>query len=272
MTESLLDMLLAALPPLLALTIGVGALMLADRLLLRRKAVLGEGERLPRQMAMLVLTGLVVIVVVLTLPVSESTRGQLLALVGLVLTAMIALSSTTFVANAMAGLMLRSVRSFQPGDFIRIADHFGRVTERGLFHTEIQTEDRDLTTLPNLFLVSQPVSVVRASGTIVSATVSLGYDVATATVEPLLVTAAKAASLEDPFVHVMDVGDHSITYRIAGFLKDVKRLLSVRSDLRRQMIETLHGAGIEIVSPTFMNQRQLPPGPEGAARPDGVIA
>ena len=38
---------------------------------------------------------------------------------------------------------------------------FGRVTERGLFHTEIQTEDRDLVTLPNLYLVTNPVKVVR---------------------------------------------------------------------------------------------------------------
>ena len=57
MTKSLLDMLLAALPPFLALTIGVAALILADRFLLRRKALFGEGERLPRQMAMLALTG-----------------------------------------------------------------------------------------------------------------------------------------------------------------------------------------------------------------------
>jgi len=39
-----------------------------------------------------------------------------------------------------------------------VGDYFGRVTERGLFHVEIQTEDRDLATLPNMFLVSQPRS------------------------------------------------------------------------------------------------------------------
>ena len=51
------------------------------------------------------------------------------------------------------------------GDFISAGDQFGRVTERGLFHTEIQTETRDLTTVPNLFLVTHPVTTVRSSGT-----------------------------------------------------------------------------------------------------------
>jgi D-mannonate dehydratase len=40
-------------------------------------------------------------------------------------------------------------------------------------------------------------------------------------------------------------------------LSEPRRLLSARSDLRKAMLDQLHGAGIEIVSPTFMNQRQL---------------
>ena len=80
---------------------------------------------------------------------TDSTRGQIITLMGLVITGVIALSSTSFVANIMAGLMLQVVKSFKPGDFVRVGEYFGRVTERGLFHVEIQTEDRDLTTLPN---------------------------------------------------------------------------------------------------------------------------
>ena len=63
----------------------------------------------------------------------------MLGLLGLVLTGIIGLSSTSFVSNAMAGLMLRSVGSFRSGDFIEVQGNFGRVSARGLFHTEIQT-------------------------------------------------------------------------------------------------------------------------------------
>jgi hypothetical protein len=40
----------------------------------------------------------------------------------------------------------------------------------------------------------------------------------------------------------------------------VKYLISAESKLRENMLDALHGAGIEIVSPTFMNQRQLSTG------------
>ncbi len=177
-----------------------------------------------------------------------------------VFTAIIALSSTTFVSNAMAGLMLRSLGNFHAGDFVLVGEHFGRVTERGLLHTEIQTEDRDLVTVPNLFLITQPVRVVRGSGTIVSCELSLGYDVPRERLTALLQEAARSAELEEPFVLVTDLGDFAVTYRVAGFLADVRRLVTARSALRAAVLDTLHGAGVEIVSPTFMNQRQLEPG------------
>jgi hypothetical protein len=169
--------------------------------------------------------------------------------------AAIALSSTTFLGNMMAGVLLRVVRSFRPGDFIRVEGHFGRVSEQGLLHTEIQTEDRDLVTLPNLFLVTHPVRVIRASGTVVSADVSLGYDVSHRRVQTALLKAAAAAGLAEPFVQIIELGDFSIAYRVAGILTEVKQLLTVRSRLRAAVLDHLHGADIEIVSPRFQNQR-----------------
>ena len=87
--------------------------------------------------------------VLLTLPSGGLDKQTILGVLGLALTAVIAMSASTIVANAMSGLMLHSVGNFRPGDSVRVSGHFGRVTERGLFHTELQTEDGDLTTLPN---------------------------------------------------------------------------------------------------------------------------
>lgn len=248
----------AYLPVLITMVAAAGILWLANWWLLRRRPDLGAEARLPRQLLMLGLAAAALLAILLLIPMSENTRGQILSLVGIVLTGVIALSSTSFIANIMAGLMLRVVRSFRPGDFIGIAEKFGRVTERGLFHTEIQTEDRDLTTFPNFYLATHPVTVVRSSGTIVSASLSLGYDIPRIRVEELLKTAAEEAGLHEPFVHITALNDFSIAYRIAGFLPDVKHLLTVRSDLRKRIIDVLHADGVEIVSPAFMNQRLLP--------------
>ena len=143
--------------------------------------------------------------IIISLPLPDpSDRASLLQFVGILLSAAIALASTTLLGNAMAGLMLRAVRNFKAGDFIQVEGHFGRITERRLVHTEIQTEDRDLTTIPNLFLVTHPVKVIRASGTVISANVSLGYEVPRAHVQELMLQAAAKAGLSKGFVQVKD--------------------------------------------------------------------
>ncbi len=107
---------------LLVIATVLVAIWAANWVLLRRTRDLGEERRFPRRIAMLLITVLGIVIILLALPVAEGTRTQLVTLVGLITTAAIALASTTFVANAMAGFMLRTERSFRPGDFVRVAD------------------------------------------------------------------------------------------------------------------------------------------------------
>lgn len=251
-----IDLIIDWLLPAVA-TIVVAGIVLWS---LRRVIADEPSTRVVRQLVSVAVIVFANIALVLALPLDDSTTGQLLSLFGLVVTAIIALSSTTFVSNAMAGFMLRSVGSFHPGDFIRVGENFGRVTEKGLLHTEIQSEDRDLITLPNLYLMTQPVRVIRTSGTLISAEVTLGYDVHRHRVRDLLKAAAAAAELAEPFVQILELGDHAVRYRVYGFLEDVGNLVTKRTELRAQMLDHLHGDGVEIVSPAFMNQRQLQPG------------
>ncbi|MEM9418422.1 MAG: mechanosensitive ion channel family protein [Planctomycetota bacterium] len=258
MAQKLLDLIPAALPFTLTLLAIALTIWFTWWVLLRRVPLLGYEARRSRQLILLGVIAVCVVLTIIALPAPVSTREQLLQLVGLVTTAVVGLSSTTFVAHALAGFMLRSTKSFHVGDFIKIGDHFGRVTERGLIHTEIQTEDRDLTTLPNLHLITHPYTVVRASGTIVSAEVGLGYGVHHAVIEPLLLSAARQIDLGDPFVRVMALNDFSVTYRVSGLLKDPQQLLTTRSRLHSAVLDTLHGNEIEIMSPNFMVQRPQP--------------
>lgn len=241
-------------------TCGIGIVVVAgaDRVLQHRHKARKETHAgILAPLMTFSLVGITLVAVTLTLPIGEAARGQLLGLLGLLVTAAVALSSTTVLGNAMAGIMLRAIRAFRPGDFVRVGEHVGRVSDQGILHTEIQTEDRDLTTLPNLYLVTHPLRVMRSSGTVVSATISLGYDIAHQEIEKHLLVAADRAGLSDPFVQVLELGDDAITYRTAGFLTDIKQLLSTRSNLRKAMLDTLHEAKIEIVSPRFLNLRSI---------------
>ena len=228
----------------------------------------GSRERnLTRQFIVLTVIVIGFVTAIMVTPMSGESRRAVLSLISIGLTAVVAMSSTTIVSNFMAGLMLRLVRSYHPGDFIRVNNLFGRVTALGILHTEIQTETRDLATIPNSLLVSTPFTVVRSSGTIVSTDLSLGYDISHSIVEELLVDAAEKAGLEKPFVLVTELGNYAVGYRVSGFLADVKGLVTARSTLRIAALDTLNAAGIEIVSPTFMNQRQLEKGDRFLSRP-----
>ena len=211
----------------------------------------------------LILIGLVlagIVLATLLMPIGDEMRGQLLGFFGILASATIALSSTTLVGNAMAGIMLQWLRNWHVGDYIQVGDHFGRISVMDLLHIEIQTEDRDLTTLPNLYVVTNPVTVLRNSGTILHVEVSLGYDVPRKKVEAALIDAAeRTESLETPFVQIVSLGDFSVVYRVSGLLTDVTKLIGTRRRLRANTMDALHDAGIEIVSPNYMNTRTLHP-------------
>ncbi len=255
------------LPALGALALTILAII-ALRWFLTRNKVGDQAEvHFRGQLGTIGLALLGLLAIIFLLP-EGSDSDLAFSVFGLIVTGALAISSQSIIANAMAGLMLRSVSSFKPGDFIEVANHMGRVTERDLFHTEIQTADRDLITLPNAIMVNQPVRVVRASGTIVSATASIGYDVSRHILEDLFVTAAETAGLEEPFVQVLELGDYSVNYRIAGFLGDPRKLLATRSKLRGAILDTLGQAGIEIMSPMYLARREasndpLLPGDDG---------
>ena len=229
-------------------------LWIAHMLLIARQTNLGSEKLFPRLLTMMGLTLFGMVIIVLAIPVESDTRNQIIGLIGLVISAVFVFSSGNIFANLMAGILLRVTSPFRVGDFIQVNEHFGRVAERGLFDTEVQSESRELILIPNTILVTHPVAAVRNSGAIVSTSLSLAYDLNHNQIRPLLLEAATAIGLKEPFVHIQALGDFSISYRISGVLTEVKELITARSNLRIAVLDILHREHIEIVSP---GQRQL---------------
>ncbi len=244
------------LPTVFTILVVIG-IYYAVKLLLSRQAKGQSDKSLVKSITLFVIALTGIIAILLAIPMPESVKGQVTSLIGIVISAVLALSSATFIGNALAGIMLRAINNYKTGDFIKVNEVFGRVTERGLFHTEVQTETRDLMTLPNMFLATNPVRVTRASGTFIEGVVSLGYDVNQNKIKEALILAAKNADLEDPFVRVTELGDFSVVYKVYGLLKGSKTIISAQSRLNSALLDSLHEAGIEIVSPGFMYQKQI---------------
>jgi len=202
--------------------------------------------------ALIIFIGLLVFI--LSFPIDKTLKGQILSFLAIVVSAGIALSSTTVLGNLIAGIMNNSMNRFRNGDLIKIGDLQGRVTKKSIFHTEIQLEDSNFITIPNLYIATNPVKLTRKTDTVISTSVSLGYNISRFAIEESLKEAAILTGLTDPYVYITKLGDYSVSYKIHGFLEDSSKYFSTNSLLNANVMDVLHKRKIEIVSPTFMNQ------------------
>ncbi len=198
-----------------------------------------------------------VLAFILTMPIDNALKGQIISFLAIIISAGIALSSTTVLGNLIAGIMNNTMNRFRNGDLIKIGDFHGRVTKKSIFHTEIQLEDSNFITIPNLYIATIPVKLTRKSDTVISTSVSLGYDTSRIKIEESLKEAAILTGLTDPYVYITLLGDYSVTYKVHGFLEDSSKYFSTNSLLNGKVMDVLHENKIEIVSPTFMNQRSV---------------
>lgn len=254
--EQIVDIIKSLLQPGSVLLIVILLLIFNSWIFNRFKSVKSDANIAKRSVSFfLVLLG--ALSFILVLPIEKSLKGQILSFFGIIISAGIALSSTTVLGNLIAGLMNNSMKRFRNGDLISLDQMQGRVTKKSIFHTEIQLEDSNFMTIPNLYIATHPVKLTRKTNTVISTTVSLGYDVPRGKIEDALKEAASATGLNDPYVYITELGDYSVVYKIHGFLEDASKYFSTTSSLNGNVMDVLHGRGIEIVSPRFVNQRRV---------------
>lgn len=251
----MIDDMISALGTVITV-IGTVVLVVIGRWLLDKYIADKRVLSYQRQLFTLAASLLGFVIAIAVLPISDTVRAQVLSLFGILLSVVVAFSSTSLVGNAMAGVMLRSMRGFRPGHFVRFDDVLGRVTGISLYHTEIQLVTRDLVAVPNSVLAQKAVHVTRQAGTFVNTSVSIGYDEPHGNVEAALKRAAENCDLTEVFVIVEELMDHAIAYRVYGLLEDASQLMTKASQLNRAVLNSLHQEDMEIASPGLVNQRR----------------
>jgi hypothetical protein len=230
----------------IAVLVGCGALLYLLHRYLLASSGNQPGRKYFRQLIMLCMYPLTAVVAIFLMPLSYELQVQLLGYLGILLGATIALSSIAIVGNVIAGLMLKALRNYQHGECIQVGELFGQITNMDLLQIEIRTDAGDLIALPNLFLVSNPVQRMPASGTILHVEISIGYDVPRQQVEAALLAAAKATGLEQPFVEIARLGDALVCYRVAGRLRTIERRTATLGQLRANVLDELHASAIDM--------------------------
>ncbi len=188
---------------------------------------------------------------------SEAFKGMSL-LLGL----MITIGGSSVFGQAASGLVLMYSRTIRVGEYVRIDQHEGTVTELGMFTTRIRTGLGEELTLPNslvLGLVTKNYSrAVKGQGFVLDTTVTIGYDTPWRQVEALLVEAARRTQgvLNEPSPRVFHTA-------LSDFYPEYRLVCQAVPDLplpRAQVLSTLHANiqdvfneyGVQIMSPHYL--------------------
>ncbi|WP_243055222.1 mechanosensitive ion channel family protein [Pseudomonas sp. BP01] len=199
---------------------------------------------------------------------TEAFKG-LSVLIGL----MISLGASSVVGQAAAGLILTYTRTLRPGEFVRIGEHEGTVTEVGMFTTSIRTGLGEVLTLPNSMITGSVTKnysrVVQGQGYVVDTTVTIGYDTPWRQVEAMLLEAARRTPgvVEAPAPQVFQtaLSDFYPEYRL------VAQAVPSEPRPRAELLTVLHANiqdvfneyGVQIMSPHYLadpeQEKRVPP-------------
>lgn len=192
---------------------------------------------------------------------TEAFKG-LSVLVGL----MISLGASSVIGQAASGLILTYSRTLRVGEFVRIGDNEGTVTEVGVFNTTIRTGLGEVLTLPNSMITGSVTRnysrIVQGQGYVVDTVVTIGYDTPWRQVEAMLIEAARRTDgiLETPAPQVFQtaLSDFYPEYRlVAQAIPSEPRpralLLSV---LHANIQDVFNEYGVQIMSPHYLGDPQ----------------
>ncbi len=185
-------------------------------------------------------------------------QQDFLRLIGLVVGGIVAFSSTTLIANLVAGATLHITKPFSPGEIIQVNDVLGKVISMGAVYTEIYAFDKTTRNVPNAKVLGDGVTNFDESGFRVQVEVTLGYDLNRVEVENTLIKAAKLLHLDDVFVAITALKDHAIAYQLNATCHDPEAFIFIESRLRKTVLDECAIAKIDIRSPQLIFHNPLP--------------
>lgn len=194
---------------------------------------------------------------------SDAFKG-LSVLVGL----MFSLGGASTIGQAASGLILTYAKTFKVGEYVRIGEQEGTVTDVGAFQTRLRTGMGVEVVMPNGAVIGSVIHnysrVVTGAGFVVDATVTIGYDAPWRQVHALLEQAAAATegvlATPKPQVFQTALSDFYVEYRLVCVANaDLPRpRAEVMSALNANIQDAFHGAGVQIMSPHYFGDPASP--------------
>jgi small-conductance mechanosensitive channel len=194
---------------------------------------------------------------------SEAFKGASV-LIGL----MVTLGGSSLFGQAASGLILLYSRTLRLGEFVRVGEHEGTVTELGVFTTRLATGRGEDVTLPNAWVLatvtknySRPAG---GSGFVLRAKVTIGYDTAWRQVEGMLLEAARATpgigGEPTPRVFQTALSDFYVEYELIcrATQTSAEDRAQAGAMLNANVIDTFNRYGVQIMSPHYFTDPARP--------------
>jgi small-conductance mechanosensitive channel len=194
---------------------------------------------------------------------TEAFKG-LSVLVGL----MISLGASNLVGQAASGLILTYGRVFRRGEYVRIADQEGTVTEVGMFATRIRTGLGEEVTISNTTILGSTTKnysrAVQGEGYVLDTTVTIGYDTPWRQVHAMLQEAAARTegvlATPAPQVFQTALSDWYPVYRLVcqAVPSEPRPRALLLSALHANIQDVFNTYGVQIMSPQYIADPQTP--------------
>jgi small-conductance mechanosensitive channel len=172
---------------------------------------------------------------------------------------MVSLGSSGLVNQVMSGFTITYSRALRHGDFVRVGEVEGTVTQIGTLSTKIETPRREEVTIPNAVLVSQTVTNYSRNadgpGVYTTTSVTIGYDVPWRQVEALLLLAADRTEgirrQPAPAVLQTALEDFYVRYVLLVSLEQPHRRAPILAALHANIQDAFNEHGVQIMSPNY---------------------
>lgn len=194
---------------------------------------------------------------------TEAFKG-LSVLVGL----MVSLGASNLVGQAASGLILTYGRVFRRGEYVRVSEHEGTVTELGVFATRIRTGLGEELTISNSSILAATTKnysrAIKGAGFVLDTTVTIGYDTPWRQVHAMLVEAALQTPgvLADPAPQVFQtaLSDFYPEYRLVcqAVPSEPRPRALILSALHANIQDVFNVYGVQIMSPQYFEDPSEP--------------
>jgi small-conductance mechanosensitive channel len=175
---------------------------------------------------------------------------------------MISLGSAGLINQLMSGLVVVYSRACRPGEFVRIGEVEGIVSQVGVLSTKLVTRKREEITVPNAVLIGSSLTnfsrLAGEQGVIGATTVTIGYDAPWRQVHAMLLLAAEQTNgirkEPKPFVLQRSLSDFYVEYELRFHVQRPEERIFVLSELHGHIQDAFNESGVQIMSPHFEAQ------------------